>query len=425
MAKVSFYLKNPKAVRKSAIYLNFNYDSKRLQAPTGWSIEPKYWNARKGEVKHQFSHLDLHRQYNDFLSSISDIILNYYREKKTKGTSPHPDSIKRHLLNELNKPEEEEKPTGVIEVFDLFIQSVQVVRKPATIKRFNTLRNYLIEFDQSPKESISFDGFDMAFYDRFTQWLMARPNKNAHGKTEVGMLNDSISKYISTLKTFLDWALTRGYHTNTTFTEYEAKRNSRNEIVKLTLQEVEALEALDVSANKRLSKAKDLFLFGIFTGQRWSDIEAYDPKDIIKTDKGIFWKFRAVKTEKPTTVPFMGYCAKALPILEKYGYQLPKVSSQQFNRTIKEVGELAGITDPVSIERKSGNKLIELRQPKFKFMASHMARRTAVSVLLQKGVPPTVIMKLTGHRDLRTLLKYEDTTTDELSKALTEAEKME
>jgi site-specific recombinase XerD len=40
-------------------------------------------------------------------------------------------------------------------------------------------------------------------------------------------------------------------------------------------------------------------------------------------------------------------------------------------------------------------------------MSSHMARRTFVTLMLEKGVPITVIQKITQHSDIRTLLKYE------------------
>jgi len=47
MAKVTFYLKNPKAKNKSAIYASFAYNGKRLQTPTNWSI-----NGDSGHVDH-------------------------------------------------------------------------------------------------------------------------------------------------------------------------------------------------------------------------------------------------------------------------------------------------------------------------------------------------------------------------------------
>ena len=73
-----------------------------------------------------------------------------------------------------------------------------------------------------------------------------------------------------------------------------------------------------------------------------------------------------------------------------------------------------GIDTIVKIKRYSGNKLIELKKPKHKFMSSHMARRTCVTILLQRGTPPTIIMKLTGHSDLKTFMKYENTGKDAL-----------
>jgi site-specific recombinase XerD len=40
-------------------------------------------------------------------------------------------------------------------------------------------------------------------------------------------------------------------------------------------------------------------------------------------------------------------------------------------------------------------------------MSSHMARRTFVTLMIEKGVPLTMIQKITQHSDLRTSLKYE------------------
>ena len=51
-------------------------------------------------------------------------------------------------------------------------------------------------------------------------------------------------------------------------------------------------------------------------------------------------------------------------------------------------------------------------------MTSHMGRRTFVTMLLQKGFPPTIVMKLTGHKDIKTLMKYENTSQDALVEAL-------
>jgi site-specific recombinase XerD len=124
------------------------------------------------------------------------------------------------------------------------------------------------------------------------------------------------------------------------------------------------------------------------------------------------------KTKKMMRVPFKGFIRPALDILVKYDYELPSISQQKFNDYIKEVGERAGINEPVVIRRFSGNRLIEIKKPKHAFISSHMARRTCVTLLLQKGMPPTTVMKLTGHTDLKTLMKYENTCEDALVNAL-------
>jgi site-specific recombinase XerD len=47
-----------------------------------------------------------------------------------------------------------------------------------------------------------------------------------------------------------------------------------------------------------------------------------------------------------------------------------------------------------------------------------MARRSCVTILLQRGMAPTTVMKLTGHKDLKTSMKYENTSEEALVEAL-------
>jgi hypothetical protein len=72
----------------------------------------------------------------------------------------------------------------------------------------------------------------------------------------------------------------------------------------------------------------------------------------------------------------------------------------------------------VRIKRYSGNKLIELKKSKFQFMVSHMAHRPVSLSFSKDSPPPTVIKKLTGHSDLKTLMKYENTGEDALKEVL-------
>ena len=216
----------------------------------------------------------------------------------------------------------------------------------------------------------------------------------------------------------MQWALDRDYHSNKDYqhNHFAAKKKIKNEIVTLTEEELNRIYNLDLTKIPRLERVRDLFCFGSFTGQRWSDIENFRREDI----QNGFWIFESYKTKEMMKIPFKGFISPALDILKKYDYELPQISPQKFNDYIKEVGKEAEINEQVTIRRSSGKQRIEIKKPKYSFMASHMARRSFVTILLQKGLPPTTIMKLTGHKDLKTLMKYENTGDDAVIDALEE-----
>jgi hypothetical protein len=85
----------------------------------------------------------------------------------------------------------------------------------------------------------------------------------------------------------------------------------------------------DFKGNTRLERVRDLFCLGCFTGQRFSDIMRFDKQDL----SGIKWSFVSFKTRKRAVVPFNGYIANALPILQKYDYQLSRLSLTRSSMT--------------------------------------------------------------------------------------------
>jgi len=99
-------------------------------------------------------------------------------------------------------------------------------------------------------------------------------------------------------------------------------------------------------------------------------------------------------------------------LTKKYKFHFPQYTPQYFNRTLKSICKAAGINTQVRLTRYQGSKEIIIEKLKHDLITSHTARRTSVSLLLAKGVPPTVVMKLTGHTDITTMMKYERTTTE-------------
>jgi hypothetical protein len=85
-----------------------------------------------------------------------------------------------------------------------------------------------------------------------------------------------------------------------------------------------------------------------------------------------------------------GVKPKALQILQKYNFNLPKTTNQEANRKIKMIASMAGINTPVQEKGVKG--------PKANFVCTHTARRSAATNLAMQGVPLDFIAKLGGWR---------------------------
>ena len=67
----------------------------------------------------------------------------------------------------------------------------------------------------------------------------------------------------------------------------------------------------------------------------------------------------------------------------------------------------------VTSTKRIGNDIIELKQPKYERISTHTARRSFVTVMLNKGIPPKAIMSITGHKSIKTFNSYyRPTVTD-------------
>jgi integrase len=72
--------------------------------------------------------------------------------------------------------------------------------------------------------------------------------------------------------------------------------------------------------------------------------------------------------------------------------------SQNTNRKIKSIGQLAGIDELVEDSGRSG--------PKYHFLTTHTARRSAATNLYIQKADTMAIMRLGGWKSLQTLKRY-------------------
>lgn len=304
----------------------------------------------------------------------------------------------------------------VLPVLDEYIESLEGQVAVTTIKKYTTLKNSLTKLGESNKkyQLLTFSMIDHRFIEDYRKYLR---NQEPRGRQmtrpedfQKGLLLDTQAKYIKCLKGFCKYAEERGYNKYSFYKDFQSvtqadqkRKKSDYEIVTLTLSELRQFYTHDFSDNLVLDRVRDLFCFGCFTGQRWGDFTSFD-KSQLQTD---VWTFVSDKTKKETQIDLTGYAAPALDILIKYDYKLPEITQQKFNEYLKVAAEEAKINEPTKIIRYVGVKEIIIIKPKSKFLSSHTARRTCVSILLNDfNLNVVHVMGITAHTDIKTLQKY-------------------
>lgn len=224
------------------------------------------------------------------------------------------------------------------------------------------------------------------------------------------MKNSTINKQLGFLRWFLRWCYEKHYHANHTFEYFKPKlKNATKRVIFLTQDELGKVETLAIPEKyASLEAVRDVFLFSCYTGLRYSDVynltwdDIHDGKIEIVT----------VKTADRILIELNN---KSQAILDKYAdirfsYKkvLPVLSNQKMNKKLHTLCKLAGIGEPVKTTHYEGNKRIDKVQPKYELVGTHCGRRTFICTALSKGIPPSVVMKWTGHSDYKAMKPYID-----------------
>ena len=93
-------------------------------------------------------------------------------------------------------------------------------------------------------------------------------------------------------------------------------------------------------------------------------------------------------------------------ILQRYDYNLPKSFEQKVNKDIKDIGELAGIKEVITIQHDRGGLTVEKKVKKCSEICTHTARRSGCTNMYLAGIPTLKVMKISGHKSEREFLKY-------------------
>ncbi len=394
MPEAKFVLKEPKADKKTLVYLFYNYNNQRLKFSTGEKILPLFWNVTKQRAK-ETSKFPEYPEFNQRLRNIETAVNNCYRRLFNDNIYISPEILKKELLNELD---DEKLITKQIDFLDWIKSEIEILKlsqKVGSIQVYNALLKHLTEFSIKRKYKLTFESITIEFYEQLKDYLI----------NEKKLLNNTFGKQIKTLKTFLNLATEKGVNTNLTFKSrlFKAPQESIDHIY-LNSDELDKIYKTDFLDKKYLDRVRDLFLIGCHTGLRFSDFTQLKKENLKNNKNGFVFDVITNKTGERVIIPVKPVVKS---IWDKYEGQLPRaISNQKMNEYLKELGELAGITDLVIIKKTSGLDVREKTCPKYELISTHTARRSFATNAFLSGVPAISIMKFTGHKTESSFMKY-------------------
>ena len=204
------------------------------------------------------------------------------------------------------------------------------------------------------------------------------------------------------LKTFLNYATEKEINHNLAYKKFKVT-TEQVDIVYLTEKELLKLNSLKLKS-ARLKNVRDIFCLACFIGLRFSDLHKIKSENI----KDGMLNIKTEKTKDILSIPLNDY---AMEIIDRHRIddkvQLPVIiTNQKMNEYLKELGELAKINEIIEQHRYSGNIKKTTTTEKYDLITTHTARRTFVTLALEKGFRPEVVMEMTGHKNYATFKRY-------------------
>jgi len=401
-----FYLKKPNQKEVTLILLKY-YISKsegKFVYSTKQQISPEDWDFSAKDIKHKRGRTDLMiirnkiQPYIDLLTSL----LAYYSFNDIKITK-----------NQLKKDFDIKFKGGIeIKTNPEFLESIDeliLVKKSSnqlaknTEKRYKNFKSNLQKYEEYYMTKLSYMSFEKK--NNFVEnWMAFCYNELKHRDNTVG-------RSLGFIKTILLYTRRKGYHSLNDLSHIKRFSQETDDIA-LTKEELLFYYNFDFGTKNYLGRARDVFCIGCFTGQRFSDYSVFNKFDY---KNGNIEK-RAKKTKNKSIIP-VDANPKLKSILDKYDWDLPKISEQKFRDYVKMGLHLTGKLD-YEIKKVSyrGTELIEEVYKKWQMVGSHTARRTFITLALEDGWNYKEIMTVAGIKKVETVIKYDKVNSERLNK---------
>ena len=405
---------------KNPISLIYSISGIRKRYALNKLVFPEYWDARsqranyipQREAKKLLPHLsvndllteteinDINNEIQSVSTRIEKIEDKFLANEKPFSSQMVIDELK--AIDAVSPKTKKEEQTGLVfDFIDSYVNENEATREKGSLSVYKSVKNHLQAYQDTTGHKVTFEKIDYSFFQKFQTFLIQRIKVNKAGEVSPMLNNTTIAKALSTLKTFLGYARKHGIKVNDSYRDFTIKRE-KLEVIALTQEEFDSLMNADLSGNKRLEKTRDIFCFACATGLRYSDIAQLKREHIADN----FIKLTIKKTKTELTIPLNSISASILDKYNDLNKPLPLISNQNLNYYIKELCEKAGINQPIEIVRFYGKKREVNTYAKHDLIHFHTARKTFVTLSLEKGMSAEEVMTISGHEDYKSFARY-------------------
>lgn len=427
MCKINFYLKGvPSAQNLEVLKANnfrkyneeieklrpiilsvFNHGTRHLIS-TGKFIALKNWQQTSQTIKNSVNSTQESLEDRIWLNSkkteIEKFIIKSNSDKK---------NVSKGDISKILERVENKKANGsdtLLDKLDYFLSKYKTKKgtpiKDRTKQKFNTLvKTHWLAFQNNDLRFYP-EKYDLSWVDEFKNYII---NKGCNDNT--------LNKYIEALRTFLRFFMDEGENIQINLSKIKTYEFEQ-EINILKNEELMHLESF-LFDKRCLEQVRDIFVFQCHTGARYSDIESIANEDIIIINGKKCWSYISKKmNDQKIVVPITMTASKILDKYKDLPTPLPRLTLKTVNETLKDLAKIAGLSRTVKKVTFSNGKMTEKYYPLHNIISSHMARKTFISLSLQKRIPEVFVKAVSGHKDDKSFRRYVNLANQHLDAVL-------
>lgn len=399
----AYFKKNGAVLRYKLFKIEEAYLTKKYRVKDTYALQnPIEVNSQIDKLEEKVDNAIAAILYNDPKAAINSKVIDEYlaTHQEEKSVTPNADTDKLILADFRAYNIKKEK-----ELHKQDIENGETRKRHPTIKDYISSANAIEDYEYDTKSQLYLSDITEDFISDFCEWLADEhvSTKEHKYKCKGEMVNKTINKRLENLSAFI-----RAYYKDNATADMvmdgRLGDSKQTRVIALTLDEVKELYYRELK-NPNHNKVRDYFVFLCLTGLRFLDLTLLTETNFLRQKNGVY-RLSYISHKTKVEVEF-DLTSKAQEIAVRYNFQFKDYTNQGFNRALGELLEQEHLyEDEISVIRNVLKKKIQTKVYRRDKISAHTARRTFISCLIAKGVPPYQVMTMSGHKRFTTMEVY-------------------